>query len=259
MATDLLRSAALIEGLRLDVSLPIGALVVEPVPLEGGFAGAELRQTFNDLLASHGFVSEFDRPGWAMQLAPRRRLAFVASPPVEVERIVPASLEASHELARLVDALALIHGGAPRIFAAANEFSSDEGRSWRTLALMAGSGIYPGSVLERLLPEGELLEDVDPREIWVGARSSPLIALWLSLYRGVSAEPQWDVRVLRACSLLEAIGRERIDRGAAVLDDAGGELLDNGDRPATTAQLQGLMYVLVRDAADVVLPSQRAL
>lgn len=100
--TDLLRSAALIEGLRLDDALPIGALVVEPVPHEGGFAGRELRQTFNDLLAAHGFVSTFDRPGGAMQLAPRRRLAFVATPPVEVEQIVPASLEASRDLGRLV-------------------------------------------------------------------------------------------------------------------------------------------------------------
>jgi hypothetical protein len=260
MPTDLLRSAALIEGLRLDDALPIGALVVEPVPHEGGFAGRELRQTFNDLLAAHGFVSTFDRPGWAMQLAPRRRLAFVATTPVEVEQIVPASLEASRELGRLVDALALTHGGAPRIFAAANEFSSDEGWSWRTLALMAGSGTYPGNALERLLPDGELLGAVDPRDIWVGAKSSPLIALWLSLYRGVSAEPRWDVRMLRACSLLEAIGRERIDRDTAIVVDTDGEaLLDHDGQQATARTLRGLLYVLVSQAVETVLSSPRVL
>lgn len=233
MPPDLLRSAALIEGLRLDHALQIGALVVEPVPFEGGFAGRELRQTFNGLLAAHGFVSTFDQPGWATQLAPRRRLAFVATPAVEVEQVAPASLEASHELGRLVDALALTHGGAPRIFAAANEFSSDEGRTWRTLALMTGSGPYPGNVLERLLPDGEILATVDPRDIWVAAKSSPLVALWMSLYRGVSAEPRWDVRVLRACSLLEAIGRERIERDTAVVDTDGDALLEHDGRQAT--------------------------
>lgn len=260
MSPDLLRSAALIDGLRLDNALPIGALVVEPVPLEGGFAGRELRQTFNDLLAAHEFVSSFDQPSWAMQLAPRRRLAFVATPPVEVEQVVPASLEASRELGRLVDALALTHGGAPRIFAAANEFSSDEGRSWRTLTLMAGSGTYPGNVLERLLPDGEHLGAVAPRDIWVGARSSPLIALWLSLYRGVSAEPRWDVRMLWACSLLEAIGRERIDRDTAVVADTDGEaLLDHDGKQATARTLRGLLYVLVSQAVEMVLSSPRVL
>jgi hypothetical protein len=259
MPLDLLRSAALIEGLRLEDSLSVGALVFEPVPYEAGFAGRELRQTFNDLLAARGFVSEFDRPMWAAQLAPRRRLAFVATPPVEVDEIVPASMEANRELRRLVNVLALTHGGAPQIFAAANEVSSDGGRSWRELALMAGSGVYPGNALERLLPDGELLTAVDPRDIWLRAKSSPLIALWLSLYRGVSAETRWDVRVLRACSLLDAIGRERVDRDTKVVDEAGNALLDHGGKQATTGRLRGSTYVLVRDAVDVVLSSPRML
>lgn len=255
----LLRSAALIEGLRLEESLSVGALVFEPVPHEAGFAGRELRRTFNDLLAARGFVSEFDRPMWAVQLAPRRRLAFVATPPVEVDEIAPASMEATRELRRLVNVLALTHGGAPQIFAAANEVSSDGGKSWRPLALMAGSGVYPGNVLERLLPDGELLTAVDPRDIWLHAKSSPLIALWLSLYRGISAENRWDVRVLRACSLLEAIGRERVDRSTGVVDEAGNALFDHGGKQATTRQLRGLTYVLVRDGVEAVLSSPRVL
>jgi hypothetical protein len=103
------------------------------------------------------------------------------------------------------------------------------------------------------------LATVDPREIWVGAHSAPLVALWLSLYRGVSAEPQWDVRVLRACSLLEAIGRERIDRDTAVVDTDGRALLDHDGRQATARRLRGLLYVLVSQAAKTVLSSPRVL
>jgi hypothetical protein len=257
MPSDLLRCAALIEGLHLDRPLEVGALVFEPVPIERGFAGLELRQVFNDLLAAHGFVSAFERSGWAMQLATRRRLAFVTTPPVEVDGVAHASIQATEELGRVIDALALTHGGAPRLFAAADEFSSDGGGSWRTLALLAGSGTYPGAVLERLLPDGDSLAEIDPREIWTTARSSPLISLWLSLYRGVAGSGRWDVRILRACSLLEAIGRERLDRDAVVLDGSGSALIDNGGDPATTAQLRGKLYVLVSRTIGAVVSSPR--
>lgn len=259
MPPDLLRSAALIQGLRLENELPVGALVIEPVPLEAGFAGREVRQTFNDLLAARGFVSAFDRPTWAMQLAPRRRLAFVATPATEVDPLVPAAMEATASLGRLVDSLALTHGGAPEIFAAVNEVSSDGGQSWRTLALIVGSGTYPGSVLERLLPEGEHLAAADPREVWVRAESSPLFALWLGLYRGVSAEVQWDVRVLRACGLLEAIGGERYRRVTAIVDESGGPLFGYDGKPASTESLRGLLYALVSDSCKEVLSSPRVL
>lgn len=124
---------------------------------------------------------------------------------------------------------------------------------------MTGSGPYPGNVLERLLPDGEILATVDPRDIWVAAKSSPLVALWMSLYRGVSAEPRWDVRVLRACSLLEAIGRERIERDTAVVDTDGDALLEHDGRQATAGRLRGLLYVLVSRAVETVLSSPRVL
>ena len=259
MSPTLLRSAALIEGLRLENELPVGALVIAPVPLDGGFAGQELRQTFNDLLAAKGFVSTFDRPTWGAQLATRRRLAFVATPPTEVDELVPSSMEATTTLGRLVDALALTHGGAPRVFAMANEFSVNGGESWRTLALIAGSGTHPGTVIERLLPDGDRLAAIDPRDTWAQAESAPLVALWLSLYRGVSAEARWDVRVLRACSLLEAIGRERLGRKTAVVDESGNAMRGHDGEPATTQTLRGLMYMLVSTAADAVLSSARVL
>jgi hypothetical protein len=168
-------------------------------------------------------------------------MAFVTTPPVAVDRVAHASIQANEELGRVVDALALTHGGAPRLFAAANEFSSDGGGSWRTLALLAGSGTYPGTVLDRLLPDGDSLTGINPREIWTTAKSSPLVSLWLSLYRGLAGTSRWDVRILRACSLLEAIGRERLDRNAVVLDGSGDALLDNGGDPATTGQLRGML------------------
>jgi hypothetical protein len=124
---------------------------------------------------------------------------------------------------------------------------------------MAGSGTHPGNVLERLLPNDDQLTPIDPRDIWARAESAPVVALWLSLYRGVSAEGRWDVRILRACSLLEAIGRELLDREAAVIDESGNALLDHSGKPATTGTLRGLMFTLVRNAIDAVLSSPRVL
>jgi hypothetical protein len=257
MPSGLLRCAALIEGLGLDRPLEVGALVFKPVPIERGFAGRELRQVFNDLLSAHGFVSAFERSSWAMQLATRRHLAFVTTPPVEVDRVAHSAIQATEELGRVIDALALTHGGAPRLFAAANELSSDGGGSWRTLALLAGSGTYPGTVLERLLPDADSLTEIDPREIWTTAISSPLISLWLSLYRGLAGGNRWDVRILRACSLLEAIGRERLDRDEVVLDGSRNALFNNGGDPATTGQLRGKLYALVSSTIGTVVPSPR--
>lgn len=124
---------------------------------------------------------------------------------------------------------------------------------------MAGRGTHPGSVLDRLLPDGDLVAAIEPRDVWARAESAPLVALWLSLYRDVSAESRWDVGVLRACSLLEAIGRERLDRDTAVVDESGNVLLDHSGRQAPTGQLRGFMYVLVRDAVEAILSSSRVL
>jgi hypothetical protein len=89
--------------------------------------------------------------------------------------------------------------------------------------------------------------------------ADPLTALWVSMYRGVSAEGRWDVRVLRACSLLEAIGRERLTRPGPVVDAIGTPLLNHDDQPARTDQLRGLLYMLVNDAIDAVALSPRVL
>lgn len=136
--------------------------------------------------------------------------------------------------------------------------SSDNGATWHTLALMAGSGRHPATAIERLLPDGDSLEPLDPRDIWVATKTSALVALWLSLHRGVSAEARWDVQILRACSLLEAIGRERLDAKTPIVDGRGEALLDNAGNPATTDQLRGKLYVLVHGTVGPILSSPRA-
>ena len=90
-------------------------------------------------------------------------------------------------------------------------------------------------------------------------RRRSLLSLWLSLQRGIAAESQWDVGVLRCCSLLEAIGRERLASNRPVLDADGRPLAGHDGAPATTRQLRGLIYVLVQEAIDAIAPSPRVL
>jgi hypothetical protein len=253
-----LRTAVLIEGLRLDGDLHVGGVRVAPVALEHGFAGRELREPLNSLLAEHGFVSAFGRPIWAAQIGPRRRLSLAVAPAIEVPEIVGTSQEASSRLAKLVDALSVTHGGAPRVFAEVHEQSGD-GNTWRPFALMVGGGTRPGSVLERVLPENDRLMPIEPLDLWTRAMADPLVSLWQSLYREITGEQQWDVRILRCCSLLEAIGRERLHPMAAVRDVAGRRLLDEQGKPATTKSLRGKMYTLVSSAVGSVITSPGAL
>jgi hypothetical protein len=253
-----LRCAALIEGLRLDEPTRVAGLVLAPVPHEGGFAGRELRETFNALLADSRFVSEFGRPAWGAQLGPRRRLCFVATPPIEAPDIASASAHASAVLRKLVDAFALTHGGAPLIFAAVHEQSAD-GVEWDPFVFMVGDGTWPGTVVERLLPSGEHVTPLEPVEVWTGAMSDPLFALWLSLHRGLAAEPRWDVKILRCSSLLEAIARESLPATSSVVDASSAPLLDHGGQPASATALRGRMYLLVADAVAQLASSDRVL
>jgi hypothetical protein len=67
---------------------------------------------------------------------------------------------------------------------------------------LAGGGRHQGTAIERLLTDGDSLEPLDPRDIWLATKTSAWVALWLSHHRGISAEARWDVQILRACSLL---------------------------------------------------------
>lgn len=247
VAATQLRAAALIEGLRLDEPTHVAGVLVSPVPHEGGFAGRELRETFNALLADHGFVSEFERPQWGVQLAPRRRLCFVSAPPLEVPDLVEASGVASARLAQLVDALALTHGGAPTIFAEVHEQSQD-GVRWEPFALMVGGGVWPGTHLERLLASTEALPSLEPADAWRGAMADPLVGLWLSLHRGLAGERRWDVKILRCCTLLEAIARESSSGTSPLVDEQGRSLLGTSGQLVSPTSLRGRLFVLVREA-----------
>src|SRR5689334_20749889 len=105
--------------------------------------------------------------------------------------------------------------------------------------VMVGAGSVPETVLARLLPDSETLAPVDAQLAWTRAQLDPLIALWLSLYSGVAGEPRWDVKILRCCSLLEAIARERLPAESPVTDGAGKPLVGYGGAPATTGSLRG--------------------
>lgn len=251
-----LRAAMLIEGLRLDGPQRIGGLILEPMGHH--FAGRDLREPLNEMLAARGFVSEFEAPIWAAQLGPRRRLALVLTPPLEADDVVTASQYASIVLRQLVDALTLTHGGAPRVFAAVHE-RSDHGEQWSMFAVMVGAGAFPGTVLARILPDGETLPPVGAQLAWTRAQSDPLVALWLSLYSGIAGEPRWDVKILRCCSLLEAIARERLPAESPVTDENGDPLSGYDGTPATTRSLRGKLYLLAASAIGSAIQSERPL
>jgi hypothetical protein len=251
-----LRVAALIEGLRLDEELRVGGIVIAPVDLDHGFAGRELREPMNALLAERDFVSVFDRPIWGAQIGPRHRLSFAVAPAIEVPDVVSASQAAATRLAQLVDALNVTHGGAPRVFAAVHELSQD-GERWQPFTLMVGGGTHPGSALERAAEPGDQVVPIQPLELWTRAMNDPLISLWQSLYRGISAEQAWDVRIFRACSLLEAIGRELLPANAPVRRSDGEPLLTATGEVATTKTLRGKVFALANRAAGVAVTSPR--
>jgi hypothetical protein len=80
-STQSSKRSTLYEGLRLDGQQRIGGLLLEPMGFH--FAGRDLREPLNEMLAARGFVSEFEAPIWAAQLGPRRRLAIAITPPLE--------------------------------------------------------------------------------------------------------------------------------------------------------------------------------
>jgi hypothetical protein len=251
-----LRAAALIEGLRLDEELRVGGIEIAPVDLDHGFAGRELREPLNALLGEQDFVSVFDRPIWSAQIGPRHRLSFAVAPAIETPDIVSASQVASARLVQLVDALNVTHGGAPRIFAAVHEVS-DDGEMWRPFALMVGGGTQPGSVLERVTESRDEVVAVEPLDLWTRAMTDPLTSLWQSLYRGISAEQAWDVKIFRACSLLEAIGRELLPTNAPVWRNDGQALLTPTGEAVTTKSLRGKIFALADGAVGVAVSSPR--
>lgn len=245
------RSAYLIEGVRLDTEWRLMPLVARPTAPDRGYFGRDGREIFNAELADAGFVTRISRPGWGAQIAPRHRLALVLVDAVEVEQSSDGVRLANLVVSRLADLVALTHGGAPRVVGGVNEISEDGG-NWRTLAIMAGGGPWPGSKLEKLATDADNVPSLSIAALWSSLDAEARAPLWLSLHRGIAAEPRWDARVFRLCSLLETIGREVYPRAVPVVDPLGHRLHNHGGQAATTSTARGVIYMLLRHSLHAV-------
>jgi hypothetical protein len=232
------RAAWLIEGVRLEEPLRMGPLHLSPVPLDRGYFGREAREIFNAELADAGFVTAVSRPIWGAQIAPYRRLVRAVSDELALEDASQLAI-LNAAAAKAADALAVIWGGAPEVIAGATELWDEARGWWRNLSLSVGGGAWHSSILRKVLPVGVVLDDDDPGELWAASGTDPRIALWLSLFRGLSRDRDWDRRMFRACSLLETVGSEVAPRRVAVTDRDGKALHDREGRPATTKDSRG--------------------
>lgn len=208
------RCAYLLEGVRLDDEIRLHPMTVGPIALEHGYFGRDGRDIFNAALARAGFVTVIAPWTWGPQIAPRRRLALAVADILEVDDAASAVTLTNSIATRVADALALTHGGAPHVVAGVAEISEDAGVHWRMLAVMVGSGPWPGSALDKLATDAHPVSPLDVAALWQSFDASPRTGLWLSLHRGIAAEPRWDVRMFRVSSLLELIARELICPGS---------------------------------------------
>lgn len=188
-----------------------------------------------------------ERSSWGMQIAPRRRLALAVSHPIDVDGVAE-SLVLGRLASRAADALTLSHGGAPRLVGGVTEIS-DDGSTWRAIAVQVGSGQWPGSALEKLASS---VQPLDIETVWRSDTSDPRLGLGLPLYRGMAAEDRWDTRILRSIALLEAIASEAFPSSVAVMDRTGGKLLGHGGKPARTRETRGRIFMLLQHCLTAV-------
>lgn len=238
------RSAFLLEGVSLDAPLDVPPFTVTPVSPERKFIGRDGCMIFNAELADAGFVTQVGQPAWAVQIWPRRKLALAVCGPVEAG--ADAALQLASMANALADALALSHGGEPRVVASVVE-RSDDGDVWRAWMVMLGGGRQPGSTLDRLA-EGTALPALDPARILHPETLDMRLLFWLSLFRGAASEARWDTRVFRLCALLETVAAETFPTAIPVTDENRRAILDEGLRPVMTGTAWGAMYMLVRRA-----------
>ncbi|MGH2743815.1 MAG: hypothetical protein ACRDN8_15340, partial [Thermoleophilaceae bacterium] len=173
-------------------------------------------------------------------------LALVLTDAMEVDEAPTGTLLAKLMVNRLADLLALTQGGAPRVVAGVSEISENDPARWRTLAIMAGGGPWPGSKLENLATDAATVPSLNVAALWTTLDIEPRAPLWLSLHRGIAAEPRWDTRIFRICSLLETMGAEVFAKAVAVVDGEGRRLRGHGGQQMTTATPRGAAYMLLR-------------
>lgn len=240
------------DGVRLETELRLPPLSARPIGLDRGFVGRDGREIFNRELAEIGYVTSINAPAWGVQFGPRHRLALIESDALDIGEGVAGAQIPNALASRVGDLLALTNGGAPRLLAGVTEVSDDEGANWRTLAIMAGSGPFPGSILQSRATESQPIESLDTETLWTHIDDDPRVPLWLSLYRGIAAEPSWDVRMFRACSLLEAVAHEVFPSPVQATNATGEQLLDHGHHPATTRKARGAIYMLSRRCLEAL-------
>jgi len=222
-------------------------LSLSQVSLDRGYFGREAREIFNAELADAGFVTTVERRIWGSQIAPYRRLVRAVSDEVDVGGV--SELGGLNALAaRAADVLAVTWGGAPEVIAGAVEVWDGARGGWRTLSVSVGGGTSQSSIVRRVLPDDVVLEEDHPGELWAASGRDQRIALWLSLFRGLSRDRAWDRRVFRAYSLLEAVGSEVAPSGVAVTDRNGDGLSDRRGEVATTRTSRGKAYWTVQQS-----------
>lgn len=239
------RAAWLIQGVRVDGPARMAPLSLSPVSLDRGYVGREARDIFNAELAGAGFVTAVERPIWGAQVAPYRRLVRVVTDELDVAGSSDVVALASFA-ARCADVLTVMWGGAPEVIAGATEVWDARGGEWRTLSVSVGGGAWQSSLVRKRLPDGAVLDQDDPGGLWVAVGRDPRISLWLSLFRELSRERDWDRRVFHACSLLETMASEVAPPQVDVVDRGGDVLVDREGNVATTKQTRGKIHWVVQ-------------
>lgn len=240
----LTRSAYLLEGVRLEEPMTLTPLLVSQVAVERGYGGRDLREVLNQELGDAGFVTEIAPWSWGPQVAPGRRLALAVCERLETGDVHEALHAYSVLIARLTDLLALTHGGAPRAVGGVMELAQPDG-TWRTLSIMAGGGASAGSSLARLASDTHTIEQLSLPQLWEQPPRDPRVGVWLSLHRGITAEPRWDVRIFRSFSLLETIATETMPADQLLIDRAGESLAGYDGKPTSSATARGRVYLLL--------------
>jgi hypothetical protein len=234
------------EGVRVLEPATVGDIEVTSPKLH---LGRENRDLLEGLLQEAGFPPLPDAPAWMASAATPRPVFFATTPWVPVASAGDAYGLLSERISTVLAALALANGGEPRTIASILEMHKP-GEKPRLLAAGIGNPPHPISQLQRLAPDGVIIPTLDPEQVRLSFASRPRIALWTRLFAPIAGEGQWDLRVLRLCSLLEGIGNEVVKKKVPLMTADGTPLKDHGGLAAKTDKLRSLLYVLVHTSCS---------
>lgn len=244
------RLAVIIEGVRLEEPTTIFGVLATPV--RGVRLDTEVPDLVSTILEEVGFVTRIPTPMWAASSGPRRPITLVTTPPGQFEGGNEYA-ELHRIVARVVDTLVLLNGGAARTVGGALEVY--QGGRWRTLAIEVGGPQPTGRLIERLAPDGYTPPAIDSERAFLALYQQPQLALWAHLYSGIAAEEATEVRVFRLWSLLEAIANACVPSSSAVFAADGSPIVGPDGEPGTTSHSRGRVYSLLQAVqAAVDLP-----